>query len=141
MESTASRVVLRLLGTLAGGALGLAALLHSQLANSPPALLGLVCGATFPVACLCGNRFKPAIVLTLVTLSAMTLCHQPRTAGGSSNTVRGDSDTAQGVALRLFAARVTSVSLGCTLPLLVSRMVLPWWVGGWMWTAQCVTLC
>ncbi|PNW75159.1 hypothetical protein CHLRE_12g515301v5 [Chlamydomonas reinhardtii] len=131
VESTASRVVLRLLGTLAGGALGLAALLHSQLANSPPALLGLVCGATFPVACLCGNRFKPAIVLTLVTLSAMTLCHQPRTAGGSSNTVRGDSDTAQGVALRLFAARVTSVSLGCTLPLLVSRMVLPWYTSDW----------
>ncbi|KXZ41642.1 hypothetical protein GPECTOR_345g92 [Gonium pectorale] len=124
VESTLSRSVLRLGGTIAGGTLGLAVLLHGGLAGNPFAALPILCAAAFLVGLVAGHKLRVAIVLTLVTLNSMTLCTRGSAAAAAA------LDTYGGV-LKLYGIRVLTVALGCTLPVLMSQAVLPWFTSDW----------
>ncbi|KAG2483338.1 hypothetical protein HYH03_017786 [Edaphochlamys debaryana] len=156
VESTLSRSALRAAGTLLGGGLGLGLLLGAQgrAVDDPAVLLPVIGVATFVAGLLSGSRFKLATILTLVTLGAMTLCQYraplgPAAAGrgagggGGSQPTAGSSGGGGGVAafcvgcrtteasLKLFAVRVLSVIAGCTVPVLVSSIILPWYTSAW----------
>ncbi len=65
--------------------------------------------------CLAAHRLLYGFVLALVTLQSMILCQYGTSCCGSPLEIA-----------ELFAARVVSVLVGCTLPVLVTQAVLPW---------------
>ncbi|GIL45430.1 hypothetical protein Vafri_2673 [Volvox africanus] len=120
VESTFSRVALRAGGTLVGGALGLAVMMTPVLNHSRVGLMAIVCAATFLTGCLASHRLVYGAVLALITLNSMLLCSYGTSCCGSRLDIA-----------KLFAARVVSVLLGCTLPVLVTQAVLPWFTSDW----------
>lgn len=71
-------------GTLAGGALGFAVMVHPVSATSPYILMTVMVVASFLVGLLTPTKARVAITLTLMTLSALVLC-QCCNAPGSLN--------------------------------------------------------
>ncbi|GLI64196.1 hypothetical protein VaNZ11_007388 [Volvox africanus] len=120
VESTFSRVALRAGGTLVGGALGLAVMMTPALNHNPAGIMTIVCAATFLTSCLSSHRLVYGAVLALITLHSMLLCSYGTSCCGSRLDVG-----------KLFAARVVSVLLGSTLPVLVTQAVLPWFTSDW----------
>lgn len=116
-EATLSKVASWLLGTLAGGLLGLALMAHPAAASAPWALALVLCCAAALVGSLGGSRFRVAITLTLTTLGAIALCQYCPTCGAGS--------------VAFFASRVLSVLGGILLAAVVSSFVAPWFASAW----------
>ncbi|KXZ46178.1 hypothetical protein GPECTOR_46g247 [Gonium pectorale] len=75
VESTLSRAALRAFGTVMGGLLGLAVMVHPPLAESGPSVLAIVCAVTFLTGSQFGHRLLYGLTLTLITLQSLALAH------------------------------------------------------------------
>ncbi|GFR43474.1 hypothetical protein Agub_g4558, partial [Astrephomene gubernaculifera] len=120
VESTLSRTLQRVGGTVCGGAVGLLVLLAKPLARSPVGLMAVVCAVTFLNGCFAAHRYMYGFVLALITVQSMVLCQY------GTNCCDFAVHT-----LELFAAREVSVLIGCTLPVIFSQAVLPWFTSDW----------
>lgn len=69
------------------------------------------------VGCQCCGKLSYMLVLALLTFQALVLCPY------GSACCRTTHDT-----LRLYGARVLSVLVSCTLPVVIARVLWPWWV-------------
>lgn len=69
------------------------------------------------VGTLTSYRLQYGLVLALLTFESMTMC----TYGGNCCNTGHD-------VLVLYGIRVLSVLFGSTLPVLLSQLILPWWV-------------
>ncbi|KAG2431911.1 hypothetical protein HXX76_009402 [Chlamydomonas incerta] len=118
VEATISKVSLWVVGTAVGGTLGYLAMLDADLATNPYGLMAIICAYTFLVGCASAHALRSGIVLTLMTLSGIVLC-QYRGCCGATGSVK------------VYAARVLSVMAGCSLPVLFSNLVLPWYTSDW----------
>ncbi|KAF8059743.1 Heat shock 70 kDa protein [Scenedesmus sp. PABB004] len=114
VEATLTKVCFWLAGTLAGGALGYAAMLHPATAASPVALGGIMAAASLVVGLLGPTRLRVAVTLSLMTLSALVCC---QCCGPGSVAVA--------------AARVVSVVAGVLVSALVCHLLLPWYTSDW----------
>ncbi|KAG2487722.1 hypothetical protein HYH03_013721 [Edaphochlamys debaryana] len=118
VEATVSKVAFWVVGTAIGGTLGYICMIHTDLATNPYGLMAIICTFTFLVGCLSGHQLRTAIVLTLMTFSAVILC-QYRGCCGATGTVE------------YYAARVLAVIAGGSVPVLVTNLVLPWYTSDW----------
>jgi hypothetical protein len=121
------QVVFFLVGTVAGGTLGLVLMWHSALASNPYALMALLVAASFWVGLLGGHlQYRTTLVLTLMTLTAMVLCQYnsccSSTAGGTAG---GTGSTG------FYVVRVVSIFGGAFVAVLVNNTVLPWFNSDW----------
>ncbi|PNW70765.1 hypothetical protein CHLRE_17g733400v5 [Chlamydomonas reinhardtii] len=118
VEATISKVTFWVVGTAIGGTLGYLAMLDTHLATNPYGLMVIICVYTFLVGCTSAHALRAGIVLTLMTLSSVILCQY-----------RGCCDATGSV--KVYAARVLSVMAGCSVPVLLSNLVLPWYTSDW----------
>ena len=67
-------------------------------------------------------QFRMAMVLTLITFASVSLCQYTGTCGSTGSA-------------QVYGARLLSVMAGCSVPVLLSQLILPWCVGangvGW----------
>ncbi|GLI70496.1 hypothetical protein VaNZ11_015402, partial [Volvox africanus] len=122
VESTMSRSALRAGGTLLGGVLGLWVMLLHKWADSPVGLMAIVIPVVFLTGSMASHPLLYGMYLTVGTLLSIVFCQY-----GTSPYCC----TTPGGTLEMFAARVVSVLLGCTLPVLFSQAVLPWFTSDW----------
>ncbi len=76
------------------------------------------------MGCQSRDKLSYMLVLALLTFQALVLCPY------GSACCRTTHD-----ALRLYGVRVLSVLVSCTLPVVVARVVWPWWVP---WGSDCM---
>ncbi|KAG2487709.1 hypothetical protein HYH03_013708 [Edaphochlamys debaryana] len=118
VEATVSKVAFWVVGTAIGGTLGYICMINTDLATNSYGLMVIICTYTFLVGCLSGHQLRAAIVLTLMTFTAVILC-QYKGCCGATGTVE------------YYAARVLAVIAGCSVPVLVTNLVLPWYTSDW----------
>ncbi|KAG2454348.1 hypothetical protein HYH02_001373 [Chlamydomonas schloesseri] len=118
VEATVSKVVVWVLGTVIGGTLGYVAMLHAHLATNPYGLMAVICAYTWLVGATNASTLRTGTVLTLMTLSAIILCQYKGCCGATGS-------------VEVYAARVLAVMAGCSVPVLVSNLVLPWYTSDW----------
>eukprot|EP00198_Chlamydomonas_reinhardtii_P010260 XP_001699597.1 predicted protein [Chlamydomonas reinhardtii] len=132
VEATISKVTFWVVGTAIGGTLGYLAMLDTHLATNPYGLMVIICVYTFLVGCTSAHALRAGIVLTLMTLSSVILCQVGVGAtivGVGAIIYRGCCDATGSV--KVYAARVLSVMAGCSVPVLLSNLVLPWYTSDW----------
>ncbi|KAG2431908.1 hypothetical protein HXX76_009399 [Chlamydomonas incerta] len=118
VEATVSQVSLWVVGTAVGGTLGYLAMLDADLATNPYGLMAIICAYTFLVGCASAHTYRMGIVFTLMAMASLILC-QYRGCCGATGSVE------------LYAARVLMVMAGCSVPVLLSNLVLPWYTSDW----------
>ncbi|MEW5320061.1 MAG: hypothetical protein WDW38_011164 [Sanguina aurantia] len=103
VETTASRFVIRILGTAVGATVGYLVMYDAALAGAPVALAAI---------------FRLAVVITMVSVIAVIMCQY-----------QGCCDSAGTV--KYYVTRMTAVTAGAVGPSLVNQLVLPWYLSEW----------
>ncbi|KAG2427956.1 hypothetical protein HXX76_011943 [Chlamydomonas incerta] len=119
VEATVSRVSLWVLGTVVGGTLGFVVMVDTHLAANPYALLTVICAFTFLVGVASSYpQLRMSMVLTLITFAGVSLCQYTGTCGAHGSP-------------QVYGARLLSVMAGCSVPVLLSQLILPWYTSDW----------
>ncbi|KAG2454349.1 hypothetical protein HYH02_001374 [Chlamydomonas schloesseri] len=120
VEATISQVALWVVGTAVGGTLGYLAMLDPDLATNPYGLMVVICAYTFLVGASSTaiRAYSLGIVFTLMAMNSIILCQYVGCCDASGS-------------VQLYAARVLMVMAGCSVPVLVSNLVLPWYTSDW----------
>eukprot|EP00198_Chlamydomonas_reinhardtii_P012245 XP_001701582.1 predicted protein [Chlamydomonas reinhardtii] len=63
-------------------------------------------------------QFRMAMVLTLITFASVSLCQYTGTCGSTGSA-------------QVYGARLLSVMAGCSVPVLLSQLILPWYTSDW----------
>ena len=141
VEATASRVVSWLLGSTVGGALGLAVMAAPRMAADGPVLVLLVAVVAFAVSLLGLTAFRTAIVLSLLTYSALVVCQYndgcrlftpppPDPAMSPAANLAAATCVPHGT-VEVFVARICAVAAGVLLAQAVTSLLAPWYTSDW----------
>ncbi|PNH05904.1 hypothetical protein TSOC_007796 [Tetrabaena socialis] len=115
VEATISKVALWVIGTAVGGTLGYVAMIGTDLATNPYGLMAVICAFTFMVGCLSTHQLRLLVVMTLMTFTSVILCQFKGCCGATGSA-------------KVYGARVLAVTMGCAVPVLLTNLILPWWV-------------
>jgi hypothetical protein len=109
---------------------GYLVMMSTGLATQPYGLAVILAAYSFAFGFMARSQLKYLVVLTLITFDAMVLCQYQGCCQATGS-------------LAYFLNRVVSVVIGAVAPVLVTNIVLPWWVAcsgrGWrnVWRIAC----
>ncbi|KAK9831494.1 hypothetical protein WJX81_002371 [Elliptochloris bilobata] len=113
VDTTLSKGVLRILGTISGGVIGFGVMASVQLASNAWALASIVCLFTLLIGPITLTTYKYAAFLFVITLHTIILCQWTFAPGDTGSTL-------------LFYARVTDIVLGVIIVLFFD-LIFPWY--------------